>query len=140
VTRSYEGSCHCGAVGFVYGTALAPGDWSIRACQCSFCRAHAALSASDPAGSLEFVEHTPGAFQRYRFGRRTADFLLCRHCGVYVGAMMQSGSKRFGIINVRALQSLARELPEAKAMDYENEGTSERTTRRESRWTPIEVA
>jgi hypothetical protein len=69
----------------------------------------------------------------------TADFLLCRHCGVYVGAMMQSESKRFGIVNVRVLLSLTHVLPVAKAMDYEGEGTPERTTRRESRWTPMEV-
>jgi hypothetical protein len=112
----------------------------IRACQCSFCRTHAGLSTSDPAGSLEFVERVPPALQRYRFGRGTADFLLCRTCGAYIGAMMRSESKGFGIINVRVLHSLLEHLPAALPMEYENEELAERLARRESRWTPIVVA
>jgi hypothetical protein len=135
VSQAFEGRCHCGAIGFVLRTALAPKDWSIRACQCTFCRAHSALSASDPAGSLEFLEHSPDSLRRYQFGRKSADFLLCRHCGVYVGALMQSGGQGFGIINVRVLLSL--DLPEPKPMDYENEGSGDRITRREKRWTPV---
>ena len=133
----YEGLCRCRAVGFEYRTALAPKDWSIRACQCSFCRTHAALSTSDPAGSLEFVEHVPGAFQRYQFGHKTADFFLCRHCGTYIGAAMRSGSKDFGIINVRALQPLVGKIAEPVPMDYDAEASTERLARRESRWTPL---
>jgi hypothetical protein len=135
----HEGACHCRAIGFRYRTARAPADWVIRACQCSFCRTHAALSTSDPAGSLEFVEHAPPALHRYQFGRKTADFLLCHNCGAYIGAMMRSGNKAFGIVNVRVLHSLASQLPEAVPMDYETEGLAERLVRREDRWTPIAV-
>jgi hypothetical protein len=53
--------------------------------------------------------------------------------------MMQSGSKRFGIVNVRVLQSLVDQLPKAIPMDYENEGPAERLARREDRWTPIAI-
>ena len=136
-SQSHEGACHCGAIGFVYRTALAPEVWPIRACQCTFCRIHAALSTSDPRGSLRFNEHAPGALNRYRFGRKTADFLVCRHCGAYVGAMMESGSKGFGIINTRVLPSLLDRLPEAQPMVYEDEGLAMRLARREGRWTPI---
>lgn len=135
--QSYEGRCHCGAIGFVYRTALAPGEWTIRACQCGFCRAHASLSTSDPTGSLEFVERTRGAMHKYRFGQRTADFLLCGNCGVYIGAAMPSGNRHFGIINARVLHSLTESLPEATAMNYENEAPAERMARREKQWTPI---
>ena len=138
-SQSYEGTCHCRSVGFVYRTALQPEEWSIRACQCTFCRTHAALSTSDPRGSLEFFEHVPAVLSRYRFGLRTADFLTCRNCGAYIGAMMRSGSKGFGIINVRVLQSVLDRLQEAQPMDYENEGLAARMARRENRWTPIAV-
>jgi hypothetical protein len=133
----HEGACHCRAIGFLYRTALVPKDWTIRACQCTFCRAHSALSASDPAGTLEFVERAPAALQRYQFGRKTADFLLCRNCGVYIGAATSSGGKRFGIVNVRVLHALVGQLPEPTPMIYETEALAERTARRESRWTPL---
>src|SRR5688572_16101991 len=90
----HEGHCHCRAIGFRYRTALAPKDWVIRACQCSFCRAHAALSTSDPAGTLEFMEYAAAA-HRYQFGLKTADFLLCGNCGTYVGAMTRAGRTHF---------------------------------------------
>lgn len=139
-SQSHQGVCHCGAIGFVYDTPFVPEAWPIRACQCTFCRVHAALSTSDPHGSLRFIEHVPAALNRYRFGRKTADFLICRACGAYVGAIMESGGKGFGLINVRVLQSLLDRLPEAQPMVYEGEGLAERVARRESRWTPIAVS
>jgi len=136
-SRSQEGSCHCRAIGFVYRTFIEPEQWPIRACQCTFCQRHGGLSTSDPRGSLSFVEHLPATLNRYRFGRKITDFLICRECGTYIGATMQSGSNSFGIINVRTLQSVLERLKEPQPMDYENEGTAERSARREKRWTPI---
>jgi len=135
--QSYEGTCHCGAIGIVYQTALKPAEWPIRACQCGFCTAHGALSASDPRGALKFVEHAPGKLRRYRFGHKTTDFLLCRNCGVYVGAVMESGGKRFGIVNARAIPSVSGQLSESEPMNYEGEDSAERSARREQRWTPM---
>jgi hypothetical protein len=135
----HEGKCHCRAIGFLYRTSLAPKDWVIRACQCSFCRTHAALSTSDPAGFLEFVDRAPPALHRYQFGRRTADFLLCHNCGAYIGAMTSTGNGHFGIVNARVLHSLAEQLPEPIPVDYESESLAERLGRREKRWTPMAV-
>ena len=137
---SYEGTCHCRGVGFVYRTTLAPADWPIRACQCTFCRSHGALATSDPRGSLQFYERVPAALHRYQFGLKITDFLLCRDCGVYIGAMMQSESGSCGIVNVRVLHSLRDELRKAEGVSYDNEDPAERRARRESRWTPIAVA
>jgi hypothetical protein len=134
---SYDGTCHCGALGFRYRTALPPASWPVRACQCSFCRLHSALSTSDPAGLLEFVERATGAHNVYRFGRKITDFLLCRHCGAYLGAAMQAGGKRFGIVNARVLLALAADLPAAVPMSYDGEDAASRTKRREARWTPV---
>jgi hypothetical protein len=135
----HEGLCHCRAIGFRYRTALSPKNWVIRACQCSFCRTHAALSTSDPTGSLEFVEHAASSLQRYEFGLRTADFLLCRNCGAYIGARMRSERRHVGIINVRVLHPLVEQLPEAVPMDYETETVAERLARRKKGWTPIAI-
>src|SRR4029450_9767709 len=123
--RAYEGGCHCGAIGFVYRTALPAERWSIRACQCTFCRAHDALSTSDPRGELEFQLREPALLQRYRFGRRTADFLLCRRCGVYVGARMAAEGRTFVIITLHALAERPLELPAAAAMSYDGETDAE---------------
>jgi len=138
--RSYEGRCHCGAIGFTYRTALPGERWSIRACQCTFCRLHDALSTSDPQGGLAFSIREPGLLQHYRFAGRTADFLLCRRCGVYVGAQMLAGDRTLGIVNVHALLEPPSGLPPAVAMSYDGESASERQERRMQRWTPVAQA
>lgn len=133
----HEGTCHCGAIGFTYRCGVPPEGWSIRACQCRFCRVHDALSASDPAASIAFHASDPAQLQRYRFGLRTADFLLCRHCGAYIGAMIETPRGRFGIINTRALADPVPPLAPAEAAHYDGEDTAERVDRREKRWSPV---
>jgi hypothetical protein len=134
---SYAGRCHCGAIGFDYQTARAPAEWWVRACPCGFCRAHGALSTSDPLGLLAFRCSEPARLERYRFGLKTADFLLCQRCGVYIGALMSSEHARYGIINVNALAPLPSGLARPQSLSYEGENASERSLRREQRWTPV---
>jgi hypothetical protein len=50
--------------------------------------------------------------------------------------VLQSGTRSFGIINVRVLAALAAQLADAVPMNYEGEETGERVARREKRWTP----
>lgn len=135
----YTGSCHCGAIGFTYRSAVVPAQWSIRACQCSFCRAHDALSISDPAGSITFTADRPDALQKYRFGLGTADFLLCRECGVYIGALIETAGKAYGIVNLHAFRERPAGLAAAKPMSYDGEDVGGRVGRRAERWTPVET-
>jgi len=133
----YAGSCHCGAIGYRYVSDQAPSNWAIRACQCGFCRAHDALSASDPAATIDFVASESALLQRYRFGLKTADFLLCRRCGVYIGALIETSRGRFGIINTHALTEPPADLAEPLPMHYDNEVVAGRVTRREEKWSPV---
>ncbi len=133
----HQGACHCGALSYRYETDALLQAWSVHACQCAFCRLHASLTTSDSSGCLTFGTRESEAVQRYRFGAGTADFLICRHCGVYVGAALRSGSGAFGIINVRALCPFPAELPAAVSMSYQGESREARVARRASRWTPL---
>jgi hypothetical protein len=135
---SFSGACHCGALGFTFRTSRPVAQWSVRACQCGFCRQHAAVTTSDPDGRLAFHVLEPGALQHYRFGLKTADFLLCRQCGVYLGAEVSTARGAFGLINTRTLTPLPVGLPAAAPADYGAESAAERLARRESRWTPLE--
>ena len=136
-TRSYTGSCHCGAIGFTYRTEQDPSAWTVRACQCSFCRAHQVSTTSDPLGEIEFATPNSDLLNRYRFGERTADFLICRRCGVYLGAVIETAHGRFGIININTLQPIPPGLPHATPMQYGSESREERIARRELRWSPV---
>lgn len=138
--KTYEAACHCGAIACSYSTALPPEQWSIRACQCTFCRAHDALSTSDPKGRLAFRTEDPDKLQRYRFASKTADFLLCRNCGVYVGAVMETDAGRFGILNTHVLTPAPENIADVLPVRYDGEDSGERVARREQRWTPVDAA
>ena len=137
VLTEYAGSCHCGAIGFTYRTDIEPEHWSIRACQCSFCRGHDALSASDPAGQISFTAAKPDVLKKYRFGLKTADFLLCSDCGVYIGAVISAAGSAYGIINMHALTETPENLAAVTPISYDAEDVGGRVTRREERWTPV---
>ena len=137
IATAYEGSCHCGAISYVFRTALPVARWTVRACQCSFCRTHASLTTSDPAGSIEFRVSRPDALHLYRFGLKTADFVLCRNCGTYLAARITTPKGSYAIVNLRALHDLPSALPGAQAVTYDAESTEGRIARRESVWTPV---
>jgi len=136
--HTYTGSCYCNSIGYAYSTAISPEDWSIRACQCAFCRAHDALSTSDPQGKIDFSASDPLRLQRYRFALLTADFLLCRNCGVYIGAVIETDSGRFGIINTHSLAPAPDKIAAVAPISYDSEDTTGRVSRREERWTPVD--
>lgn len=136
--RTFKGSCHCGALGFSFQTTLPVAKWSVRACQCRFCRAHGALTTSESGGRLMFHVSDVALLQRYRFSLKTADFLLCRRCGVYMGAQIETAHGAFGIINTLTMMPVPEGLPHAALADYSSETSDERLERREKRWTPLE--
>jgi hypothetical protein len=127
----HTGSCHCGAVGIVFETG---GPLSPRACQCGFCRRHGARSVSDPDGKaiLSFSEEPI----LYRFGAATADFILCRRCGAYVGATMGQEGEAFATLNLNAFDDPHPEL-DAVPVRYNGESAEARLARRRERWTPL---
>jgi hypothetical protein len=135
--RTWHGSCHCGALGFEYHTALEPAAWPVRACQCSYCRAHGAACTSDPAGSVEFTHEKPKLLSRYRFGHKSADFIFCSRCGSYLGAMTDVSGRTLAVINVNVLDPRPNELPDAQPISYDGETSEARESRRAMRWTPV---
>jgi hypothetical protein len=136
--HNFKGGCHCGALSFSFQTDLPAVSWRVRACQCRFCRAHGALTTSDPCGRLAFEVRDVDLLERYRFGLKTADFLLCKCCGVYVGAQIAIGRGAFGIINILTIVPVPERLPVAALADYSSESSNARVERREKKWTPLE--
>jgi hypothetical protein len=134
----HAGGCHCGNLRYVLETALALAALPLRACQCSFCRLHGARSTSDPAGRIRFEARDVSLVTRYRFGLRTADFLVCARCGTYVGATMRDGGAQFAIVNANTLDEVAGLTQDAQPMDYEAEDAARRGARRRQRWSPAQ--
>jgi hypothetical protein len=135
--KAWTGRCHCGALCFEYRTGKPVEEWPVRACQCSFCLKHAAVYTSDPAGAVRWMHADASQLARYRFGQKTADFLFCRRCGGYLGAVAEEGGQPLVVLNLRAFDPPPEGLPPSQPMSYEGEATGERNARRSARWTPV---
>ncbi|SMF78580.1 Uncharacterized conserved protein [Tistlia consotensis] len=132
------GGCHCRRLRFRYRTAVPPEDAQPRACLCDFCRRHGSSAVSDPQGRATILVEAPEALQRYRFGLRTADYLLCRVCGVYIGALASSPSGPTSVLMVRAFDERERFVRPAEPVDFSAEGREARLARRFAAWTPTD--
>ena len=134
----YKGSCHCGAVTVELETETDPANIYVRECQCSFCRAHGAVSASDPRGQIRYIERNPGDIVRYRFGTKTCDFLICRHCGIYMGATMDDETTPgYSTTQIKQFEDRVLFTKMARHPDYDDEPLESRLARRRRNWTPI---
>ncbi|HJZ88928.1 MAG TPA: aldehyde-activating protein [Polyangia bacterium] len=136
---TFSGGCHCGNLALMFETALDPAQLLPRACQCSFCRRHGARCVSDPEGRVEILVREDAQLGRYRFALATADFLICRRCGVYVGALLSDRDAAWATINVNVLEQAARFPPGAQPVDYDSEDAQARCARRRARWTPARL-
>ena len=134
-----DGSCHCGAITLAFAATRSPGDLPVRTCGCTFCRKHRPRYTSDPAGHVAFRIGEDGVASRYRFGLRLADFLICRRCGVFVGAL-EPGQPGRAVINVEAL-ARADELTAVPTTftAYDSEDVATRAGRRARAWTPADL-
>lgn len=132
------GGCHCGAIGVRYLTRFPVGILHVGRCGCSFCRRHGARTSADAGGSLEITQRPPGA-ERYRFGLRTADFLICRGCGVYVAAVIRIDGADFATLNVNVLDDRDAFDPAPPVVSYDVETLADRVARRRQRWTPTSI-
>jgi hypothetical protein len=137
--RILTGGCHCGGIKVRFETATPPEQLQVRACQCSFCRKHGALTASDGGGALLFTAE-PESLHLYRFGSHSADFLVCRNCGAYVGVVMAIDGESYGVVNVNTLDDPSPFARGADPMNYEHETVEARMARRKRLWSPTEIA
>ena len=134
--QKLTGSCHCGNVSIVFETDLRPRDMVPRACQCSFCRLHSSAAVSDPAGHIMFSVREPEHLNRYTFGLGSTEFLICRTCGVYMGAFMLDGEKAFANVMAGTLDARAKISSAPIPVHRSQENLEERRTRRRAMWTP----
>jgi hypothetical protein len=132
----FDGRCHCGNLEVTFDTAVAPEALPVRECGCTFCRRHGATVATDPAGRLEVRAQDAAEVSRYRFAMRTADFLICRRCGVFVAAVCDLEGATYATLNLNVLEQRARFTSAPAPVSYDREPAEERLARRRRAWTP----
>jgi hypothetical protein len=135
----HDGGCHCGNLRVSLRLTQPPAEVRLRACGCSFCRRHNTRTASDPAGALDIWAGDWSLVQLYRFGTNTAEFIICRRCGVYIGAIGDTASGPRAVINTTCLDDRPLFTREPAPTDHNGETTEGRLARRATNWTPATI-
>jgi hypothetical protein len=135
------GGCHCGNIHVRLRLTKLPEDNSLRACTCSFCRSHNPRMLSDPEGSFEVRADDWSQVERYRFGTRTCDFLICRRCGVFIAAIaeMGEGMRARAVVNVNCVDDRGRFTSDPTMHEFQGESIDSRSSRRAANWMPVVV-
>ncbi len=77
-TKTYAGSCHCGAVRFQ--VTMEPPEKAY-SCNCSICRRAGWLLGFAPVEQFSRA-HDEGAIADYQFGKKKIHHYFCKTCGV----------------------------------------------------------
>jgi hypothetical protein len=130
------GACHCGNIHVRLRLTSRPEDTPIRGCTCSFCRSHSPRMVSDPEGLFEFEADDWSLVERYRFGTRTCDFLICRRCGVFLAAVGEMTEGVRAVVNVNCLNDRASFTSVPTMHEFQGETIESRLSRRATNWMP----
>jgi hypothetical protein len=136
----HSGGCHCGNVSVALRLSRPPEQMPLRSCSCTFCRSHGTRTVSDREGVVEVTAADWSLVERYRFGSRTADYLLCRRCGVYIGAFCETSAGLRAVVNVNCVADRAAFTQTPAAPDYDGETTDARLERRATNWMPAIIS
>lgn len=135
----HHGGCHCGNLRVSLRLTQPPENVRLRACGCSFCRAHNTRTTSDPNGAVDIRADDWALVERYRFGTGTAEFVICKRCGVYIGAIGETAAGLRAVINTNCLDDRAAFSASPVPVDHDGEATEGRLARRAANWTPATV-
>ena len=142
--NEHIGGCHCGNIRLRFSTELDPSQIEVRACQCSFCVKHGSRAVADPDGRLTVSVKDIKRLRKYRFGLRTADYLICGECCVYVAAIagddvIAREDDARAIVIINALDDQRAFNREPTPVDFDGESIEQRQARRRLRWMPVEM-
>lgn len=129
-----QGSCHCGNVSFELSWEPDPSGIPARACGCSFCVKHGGVWTSNPSGSLRVKVENPALVEKYAFGTRTAEFHICRRCGVVPFVTSDIDGRTYAVVSANAFDNVDRSKLRVEPMSFEGEETPSRLDRRKRNW------
>jgi hypothetical protein len=91
---------------------------------------------SDPQGLLEVRAYDWSLVERYRFGTRTGDFLICRCCGVFNVAVAETTEGLRAVVNVNCMGDRERFTSPPTMHEFQGETIDNRLSRRSANWMP----
>ena len=126
------GACHCGAIHYQLEWPGEPRKIPARACACGYCTRFGGNWTSHPDAMLHVEVNSPEDITLYRFGTKTADFVLCSHCGVKLFALSAIDENLYAVVNANTF--LEPVSLDQGSGDFDGESKAQRLQRRSERW------
>ncbi|MEM7130367.1 MAG: hypothetical protein AAF702_28845 [Chloroflexota bacterium] len=134
------GGCHCGNIRYQFVRPdfdpNSDNALPVRACTCSFCIKHGGVYTSHPEGTLTAQIEDEARIQRYAFGTETAQFYICKECGVFPFVTSMLDGKTYAVVNVNTFENVTPSALVPSTADFEGEIVEDRLARRQRTWTP----
>ncbi len=131
-----KGSCHCGNLRFDMLWPEESPDIRYRQCDCSFCRKHGGAWTSHPDAELNIRVRDEQAVSLYLFGTGTADFHVCRVCGVVPFVSSEIEGEVYAVVNVNTFDDVSGLSLSGSSISFDGEGVGDRLDRRKRNWIP----
>ncbi len=128
-----HGRCHCGNIAFSFTRPDAE-RIAARACTCTFCVRHGGVWTSHPEGALRVRLAQGDDVSRYAFGTGTAEFLVCRACGVVPVVTSAIEGRLYAVVNVNCFEDLAADRLDRSSVTFDDEEGPVRLARRARGW------
>jgi hypothetical protein len=128
------GACHCGNISFKFGWEPDPAEIPARACGCSFCVKHGGVWTSNPKGALRIHVKDAAQVSKYAFGTETADFHICRQCGVVPVVTSTVDGHLYAVVSVNAFENVDPAMLKRSPASFDGEDTESRLARRKRNW------
>ena len=129
-----EGSCHCGNIRFVLQWPALQASVPVRKCGCDFCTRHGGAWTSHPESQLNVEASDPSTVSAYRFGTRTADFIVCTACGVVPLVLSLIEDTVYAVVNVNTFENVDSLTLSISSTDFDGEDRESRLDRRQRNW------
>lgn len=128
------GGCHCGNITFTLEWPADTARIPARRCDCTFCVKHGGVWTSHPRARLLARVSRSGHLGRYRFGTKTADFIVCTRCGVAPLVTSAIDGADYAVVNVNTFENVDRSVLDFAPASFDGEEVGSRLDRRRRHW------
>jgi len=128
------GGCHCENIRFSLEWPASTREIATRTCGCTFCRKHGGTWTSHRDAKLNAQAKDNALVSKYRFGTETADFYICKRCGVAPFVVSRIDNNSYAVVNTNSFDPSDAYTFSNMSTDFDGEGTDDRLNRRQRNW------
>ena len=131
-----KGSCHCQNISYDLLWPERASEIPVRNCGCTFCKKHGGAWTSHRGSKMKAKILDVSSVSKYRFGTKTAEFYICRACGVAPFVTSEIDEHQYAVVNVNTFGNIDATSFINTSTNFDGEAKDDRLERRRRNWIP----